>query len=43
VGPSHRETERWLLGALTKQEQAELAWLLRKLLIGLEQQFPDRK
>lgn len=43
VGPSHLETERWLLGALTKQEQAELARLLRKLLIGLEQQFPDRK
>jgi DNA-binding MarR family transcriptional regulator len=43
VGPSHLDTERRLLGALTKQEQAELARLLRKLLIGLEHQFPDRK
>ena len=41
VGPSHLETERRMLGALTKREQAELARLLRKLLIGLEQQFPD--
>ena len=40
VGPSHLETERRMLAALTKQEQAELARLLRKLLIGLEQQFP---
>jgi hypothetical protein len=30
-----------MLGALTKREQAELARLLRKLLIGLEQQFPE--
>jgi hypothetical protein len=29
-----------MLAALTKQEQAELARLLRKLLIGLERQFP---
>lgn len=43
VGPSHLETERRMLGALTKQEQAELARLLRKLLIGLEQQFPAFK
>ena len=41
VGPSHLETERRLLEALTKREQAELARLLRKLLIGLEQQFPE--
>jgi DNA-binding MarR family transcriptional regulator len=40
VGPSHLETERRMLAALSKQEQAELARLLRKLLIGLEQQFP---
>jgi hypothetical protein len=30
-----------MLAALTKREQAELARLLRKLLIGLEQQFPE--
>jgi DNA-binding MarR family transcriptional regulator len=36
VGPSHLETERRLLAGLTEQEQAELARLLRKLLIGLE-------
>jgi len=43
VGPSHLETERQLLGALTKEEQAELARLLRKLLIGLEERYasPD--
>ena len=41
VGPSHLETERRMLAALTKREQAELARLLRKLLIGLEQQFPE--
>ena len=43
VGPSHLETERRLLAALTEQEQAELARLLRKLLIGLEDRFesPD--
>jgi DNA-binding MarR family transcriptional regulator len=41
IGPSHLETERRMLAALTKREQAELARLLRKLLIGLEQQFPD--
>src|SRR6266498_5849406 len=40
VGPSHLDTERRMLAALTKQEQAELTRLLRKLLIGLEQQFP---
>ncbi len=39
VGPSHLDTERRMLAALSKQEQAELARLLRKLLIGLEQQF----
>jgi DNA-binding MarR family transcriptional regulator len=39
VGPSHLETEQRMLAVLTKQEQAELARLLRKLLIGLEQQF----
>jgi DNA-binding MarR family transcriptional regulator len=36
VGPSHLETERRLLAALSEQEQAELARLLRKLLIDLE-------
>jgi hypothetical protein len=43
VGPSHLETERRLLAALTQEEQAELARLLRKLLIGLEERFagPD--
>jgi DNA-binding MarR family transcriptional regulator len=43
VGPSHLETERRLLAALTEEEQAELARLLRKLLIGLEERFagPD--
>src|SRR6266516_7192720 len=40
VGPSHLDTERRMLATLSKQEQAELARLLRKLLIGLEQQFP---
>jgi hypothetical protein len=30
-----------MLAALSKQEQAELARLLRKLLIGLEQQFAN--
>jgi DNA-binding MarR family transcriptional regulator len=39
VGPSHLETERRLLAALTDEEQAELARLLRKLLIGLEERF----
>jgi DNA-binding MarR family transcriptional regulator len=39
VGPSHLETERHLLAALTPQEQAELARLLRKLLIGLEERY----
>src|SRR6266508_5120898 len=39
VGPSHLDTERRMLAALTKPEQAELARLLRKLLIGLEQQL----
>jgi DNA-binding MarR family transcriptional regulator len=43
VGPSHLETERRLLAALSEEEQAELARLLRKLLIGLEERFasPD--
>jgi len=41
VGPSHLDTERRMLAGLTKREQAELARLLRKLLIGLEQQFPE--
>jgi MarR family len=43
VGPSHLENERRLLAALTEEEQAELARLLRKLLIGLEERFagPD--
>jgi DNA-binding MarR family transcriptional regulator len=43
VGPSHLETERRMLAALTDEEQAELARLLRKLLIGLEERFasPD--
>jgi DNA-binding MarR family transcriptional regulator len=36
VGPTHLKTERRMLAPLTKQEQAELARLLRKLLIGLE-------
>lgn len=39
VGPSHLETERRMLAALTEEEQAELARLLRKLLIGLEERF----
>jgi DNA-binding MarR family transcriptional regulator len=39
VGPTHLETERRMLAPLTKQEQGELARLLRKLLIGLEEQF----
>jgi DNA-binding MarR family transcriptional regulator len=45
VGPSHLETERSLIAALTPQEQAELARLLRKLLIGLEAHSapPDRR
>jgi DNA-binding MarR family transcriptional regulator len=41
AGPTHRDTERRMLAPLTKYEQAELARLLRKLLIGLEQQFAD--
>jgi DNA-binding MarR family transcriptional regulator len=43
VGPSHLETERSLLAALSEDEQAELARLLRKLLISLEERFasPD--
>ena len=41
VEPSHLETERRLLAALTPQEQRELARLLRKLLIGLEAQSAD--
>jgi DNA-binding MarR family transcriptional regulator len=39
AGPSHLETERRLLAVLTPQEQADLARLLRKLLIGLEAQL----
>ena len=41
AGPTHLETERRMLAPLTKQEQAELARLLRKLLIDLEKQFGD--
>jgi DNA-binding MarR family transcriptional regulator len=41
VGPSHLETERRLLAALTEEEQAELARLLRKLLISLEERFAN--
>jgi DNA-binding MarR family transcriptional regulator len=41
VGPRHLETERRMLAPLTKQEQAELARLLRKLLIGLEADVLD--
>jgi DNA-binding MarR family transcriptional regulator len=43
VGPSHLETERRLLAALSDEEQAELARLLRKLLVSLEERFasPD--
>lgn len=41
AGPSHLDTERGILAPLTKREQAELARLLRKLLIGLEQEFAD--
>jgi DNA-binding MarR family transcriptional regulator len=41
AGPSHLDTERHMLAPLTKQEQTELARLLRKLLIGLEAQFAD--
>jgi DNA-binding MarR family transcriptional regulator len=43
VGPTHLDTERRMLAPLTKQERAELARLLRKLLIGLEQQFADAR
>jgi DNA-binding MarR family transcriptional regulator len=38
VAPSHLETEQRLLAALTPQEQADLARLRRKPLIGLEAQ-----
>ena len=38
VAPTHLETERRMLAPLTKDEQAELARLLRKLLVGLEAQ-----
>jgi DNA-binding MarR family transcriptional regulator len=41
VGPTHLDTERHMLAPLTKQEQAELARLLCKLLIGLEEQFAN--
>jgi DNA-binding MarR family transcriptional regulator len=41
VGPSHLETERQLLATLTMQEQTELARLLRKLLLGLEERFAE--
>jgi DNA-binding MarR family transcriptional regulator len=41
AGPTHLDTERRMLAALSKQEQAELARLLRKLLIGLEQQLAN--
>jgi DNA-binding MarR family transcriptional regulator len=41
AGPTHLETERRMLAPLTKHEQAELAGLLRKLLIGLEKQFGE--
>jgi DNA-binding MarR family transcriptional regulator len=41
AGPSHLETERGMLAPLTKQEQAELARLLRKLLVGLEEQLAN--
>jgi DNA-binding MarR family transcriptional regulator len=37
AGPTHLDTERRMLAALSKQEQTELARLLRKLLIGLEE------
>lgn len=36
VVPRHLDNERQLLGALTREEQDQLAALLRKLLIGLE-------
>src|SRR6266508_1593295 len=36
IVPSHLATERRLLEGLTKEEQAQLARLLRKLLISLE-------
>ena len=41
VGPTHLKTERQMLAPLTKEEQAELARLLRKLLIGLEAEVLD--
>jgi DNA-binding MarR family transcriptional regulator len=41
TGPTHLETERDMLAPLTKPEQAELARLLRKLLIGLEEQIAN--
>ena len=41
AGPTHLDTERRMLAPLNKQEQAELARLLRKLLIGLEEHFAN--
>jgi len=41
AGPTHLDTERRMLAPLTKHEQAELARLLRKLLIGLEEHFAN--
>jgi DNA-binding MarR family transcriptional regulator len=41
VGPSHLATERELLAPLTEQEQSELARLLQKLLLGLEERFVE--
>jgi DNA-binding MarR family transcriptional regulator len=40
VGPEHLANERRMLAPLTVDEQAELAGLLRKLLIGFEQRNP---
>src|SRR6266542_3367961 len=38
IGPSHLATEERLLAALTRSEREQLAGLLRKLLISLEEQ-----
>jgi DNA-binding MarR family transcriptional regulator len=42
AAPTHLDTERRMLAALSEDEQAELARLLRKLLIGLEGQLGSR-
>jgi DNA-binding MarR family transcriptional regulator len=41
AAPTHLATERRMLAPLTRAEQAELTRLLRKLLIGLEEQLAN--